>query len=103
MICLALNTGDHSRNCELWCLVLSVELFGYIQRSQLHHVLTANDNDISILLHKYQYQLSEFKFPMRMAIMVTFREKQPRLAVWFEKGHIANSANSWSYDGSIPQ
>ena len=56
MSCLALKTGDHSPNIELWCLVLSVESGWYIQMGQLQHV---NDNDISILLHKWQYQSSE--------------------------------------------
>ena len=63
MICLALKTGDHSQNFEIWCLVLSVELVWYIQRSQLHHVLAVSDSYISILLHKHQYQLSELSFP----------------------------------------
>ena len=60
MSCLALKTCDHSPNFELWCLVLSVELVWYIQRSKLQSVLSVNDSDISILLHKQQYQLSKF-------------------------------------------
>ena len=99
MSCIALKAGDHSPNFELWCLVLSVELVWYVNGKQLQPVLWANDSNIFILLHKPQYQLSEFSFPcMHMAIMVTFREKYPRLAVWFEKGHLANG---WSYDGSL--
>ena len=42
--------------------------------------------------------VKQFQFPMPVALMVTFQEKHPRLAVWFQKGHFANS---WSYDGSI--
>ena len=60
---LALKTGDHSPNFELWCLVLSVELVSYIQSSQLQSVLSVNNSNISILLHSQQYQLSEFSFP----------------------------------------
>ena len=63
MGCLALKADDHSPNFELWCLVLSVELVWYIQRSQLQPVLSVNDSDISILLHKPQSQLSKFSFP----------------------------------------
>ena len=63
MSCLALKTGEHSPNFELWCLVLSVELVWNIQRSQLQPVLSVNDSDISILLHRQQYQLSEFSLP----------------------------------------
>ena len=63
MSCLALKTGDHSHNFELWCLVLSVELVWYIQRSKLQPVLPVYHSNISILLHKQQYQLSEFSFP----------------------------------------
>ena len=59
----ALKAGDHSHNFELWCLVLSVELVWYIQRSKLQPVLPVYDSNISILLHKQQYQLSEFSFP----------------------------------------
>ena len=94
MSCLALKTGDHSPNFKLWCLMLSVELVWYIQRSQLQPVLSVSD----ILLHKQQYPLSEFSFPWSWQLWSYFREKHPRLAVWFEKGHFANS---WSYDGSI--
>ena len=97
MICLALKTSDHSPNFKLWCLVLPMELVWYIQRNQLQPVLSDNDSNMSIL-HKQQYHFSEFPFPMQMAIMVTFREKRRRLAVWFEKGHFADS---WSYDDSI--
>ena len=63
MSCLALKAGDHSHNFELWCLVLSVELVWYIQRSKPQPVLPVYHNNISILLHKQQYQLSEFSFP----------------------------------------
>ena len=63
MSCLALKAGDHSNNFELWCLVLSVELVWYIQRSKLQPVLPVYHSNISILLHKQQYQLSEFSFP----------------------------------------
>ena len=98
MSCLALKAGDHSPNFELWCLMLSVELVWYIQRSQLQPVPSVSDSDISILLHKQQYPLSEFSSPCTWQLWSYFREKHPRLAVWFEKGHFANS---WSYDGSI--
>ena len=63
MSCLALKAGDHSHNFELWCLVLSVELVWYIQRSKLQLVLPVYHSNISILLHKQQYQLSKFIFP----------------------------------------
>ena len=59
MSCLALKAGDYSHNFELWCLVLSVELVSYIQRSKLQPVLPVYDSNISIL-HEQQYQLSEF-------------------------------------------
>ena len=95
---LALKTGYHSPNFKLWRLMLSVELVWYIQRSQLQPVLSVNDSDISILLHKQQYLLSVFSFPCTWQLWSYFREKHPRLAVWFEKGHFANS---WSCDGSI--
>ena len=61
--CLALKAGDHSPNFEFWCLVLSVELVWYIQRNQLQPVLSVNDSNIFIRLHKPQYQLSKFSFP----------------------------------------
>ena len=64
MSCLALKTCDHSPNFELWCLVLSVELVWYIQRSKLQPVLSVNDSDISILLHKQQYQLNNFTWQL---------------------------------------
>ena len=50
-------------NFELWCLVLPVELVWYIQRSKPQPVLPVYDSNISILLHKQQYQLSGFSFP----------------------------------------
>ena len=60
---LALRTGDHSPNFELWYLVLSVELVWYIQSSQLQPVLSVNDSNISILLHNQQYQLHSEHHP----------------------------------------
>ena len=63
MCCSTLKTGDHIPNFELWCFVISVELVWYIHRSRLQPVLSVNDSNISILLHKQQYQLVEFRFP----------------------------------------
>ena len=91
MSCSAMKTGDHSPNFELWCLVLSVELVLYVQRSQLQPVLSVNDSDISILFLKQQYQLSEFSLPCTWQLWQLFREKYTGVAVWFEKGHFANS------------
>ena len=54
---LALRTGDHSPNFELWYLVLSVELVWYILSSQFQPILSVNDSNISILLQNQQYQL----------------------------------------------
>ena len=62
MSCLALKTGDHSPYFEVWCLVLSVKLAWYIQRSQLQPVLPVSDS-IIYLLRKQQYNLSELSFP----------------------------------------
>ena len=98
MNCLVLSSGDYSPNFELWCLVLSVELVLYIQRSQLQPVLPVSDSIISILLKKQQYQLSEFSFPSTWQ-WPPFSREAPKVGcrVW-ERGHFANS---WSYDGSI--
>ena len=71
--CLALKTCDHSPNFALWCLVLSVELVWYIQRRKLQPVLSVNDSDISILLHKQQYQLSNFSFPCTWQLWSLFK------------------------------
>ena len=75
MSCSALKTGDHSPNFEHWCLVLSVELVWYIQSSQLQPALLTNDSDIAILLHKQQYQLSEFSFLCTWQLWQLFLEK----------------------------
>ena len=75
MSCSALKTGDHSPNFKLWCLVLSVELDWYIQSSQLQPALLINDSDIAILLHKQQYQLSEFSFICTWQLWQLFLEK----------------------------
>ena len=93
---LALKIGDHSPNFELWCLVLSVELIWYIQSSQLQHVLSVNNSNISIQQYQSTISFKWVQLPMHMAIMISFLKKHPRLAVCFEKGHFANS---WSYDG----
>ena len=72
MSCLALKTGDHIPNFELWCLMVSVELVWYIQSSQLQPVLSVNDSDISFILYNQQYQLSEFSFPCTWQLWSVF-------------------------------
>ena len=83
MSCLALKAGDHSHNFELWCLLLSVELVWYIQRSKLQPVPPVYDSNISILLHKQQHQLSEFRFPCTCQLWSLF-ERIPKVGcmVW---------------------
>ena len=73
MSCLALKSCDHSPNLELWCLMLSVELVWLSQRSKLQPVLLVNDSNISILLHKQQYQWSDFSFPCTWRLWSLFK------------------------------
>ena len=98
MSCSALKTCDHSPSFELWCLGLSVELVWYIQRSKLQSVLSVNDSDISILLHKQQYQLRKFSFPCAWQLWSLFKRSTRGWLYGLKKGHFANS---WYYDGSI--
>ena len=82
---LALKTCDHSTNFELWCLVLSVELDWYIQRRKLQPVFSVNDSGISILLHKQQYQLSDFSFPCTWQLWSIFKRSTQGCLYGFRK------------------
>ena len=97
---LALKTCDHSPNFELWCFVLSVELVWYIQRKKLQPVLSVNDSDISILLHKQQYQLSDFSFPCTWQLWSLFKRSTQGCLYGFRKATLLTvdpvTAASWS-------
>ena len=97
---LALKTCYHIPNFELWCLVLSVELVWYIQRRKLQPVLSVNDSDISILLHKQQYQSSDFSFPCTWQLWSLFKRSTQGCLYGFRKATLLTvdpvMATSWS-------
>ena len=105
MSCLALKAGDHSHNFELWCLVLSVELVWYIQRSKLQPVLPVYHSNISIFLHKQQYQLSEFSFPCTCQLWSLFERSTQGWLYGLRKATLLTvdlmMAASWSRRGTM--
>ena len=105
MSCLVLKTCDHSPNLELWCLMLSVELVWYIQRSKLQPVLSVNDSNISIFLHKQQYQLSGFSFPCTWQLRSFFKRSTQGWLYGLKKATLltvdAMMAASWRSSGTM--